>query len=398
MTELTPIDKRLKRQVVAKSTEFFAATAPGLEPLCLQELQALPLSRSEMAVSIGGVSFTGFLQDGYLANLRLATANRILMRVGAFKATNFRSLEKILRGFPWELYLRQGSLPHLQITTHRSRLHHSGAIAERILAAVARRWEGSPSATAVKDGGGGEQKLYLRAVDDNFTLSIDSSGENLYRRGLKKDVTAAPIRETVAAAVLMMANYTPPEPLVDPMCGAGSFSLEAAMRSRNIPAGWFREFAFSGWPAFRLTHKRWDHIRNVMQRGITENQEATIFASDIDPSACKALAVNSASADLSRAMKITTRDFFDLVPEDVSHLPGLLTMNPPFGRRIGSLRQSDHIFEKLFERMQARWGGWKFGLVIPRQRLLKTIPFPATTLPIRHAGLRLYLVTGRIPK
>lgn len=380
--------------MVAKPTEFFAVTAPGLEPLCLKELQALPLSRSQMAVSTGGVTFMGFLQDGYLANLRLATANRILMRMGTFKASNFRSLEKKLAAFPWELYLRQGSIPRLQIATHRSRLHHSGAIAERILSAVARRWEGSTA----ENGAGKEPKLYLRAVEDNFTLSIDSSGENLYRRGLKKDVTAAPIRETVAAAVLMMADYAPPEPLVDPMCGAGSFSLEAAMRSRNIPAGWFREFAFSDWPAFRLTHKRWDHIRKVMQRGITEPQGATIFASDIDPAACKALAANSASANLSRTMKVTKRDFFDLAPKDVGDLCGLLTLNPPFGRRIGSLKQSDRIFEKLLDRMQAKWGGWKFGLVVPRKHLLKTIPFPAKTLPIRHAGLRLYLSVGRVPK
>ena len=94
MTQLTSFEKRLKRQVVAKPAEFFAATAPGLEPLCLQELQALSLSTSKECVTSGGVTFTGHLQDCYLANLCLRTANRILMRISAFKASNFRTLEK----------------------------------------------------------------------------------------------------------------------------------------------------------------------------------------------------------------------------------------------------------------------------------------------------------------
>ena len=398
MTQLTSFEKRLKRQVVAKPAEFFAATAPGLEPLCLQELQALSLSTSKECVTSGGVTFTGHLQDCYLANLCLRTANRILMRISAFKASNFRTLEKNLVQFPWELFLHPGSLPGLQIVTHRSRLHHSGAVAERFMSGISDRWRKMAIESQPSDDGPHGQRLFIRVKNDKFTVSLDSSGENLYRRGLKKDVTAAPLRETVVAAVLMLANYAPPEPLVDPMCGSGSFSLEAAMQARNIPAGWFREFSFSGWPVFRLTRKRWDYMRKGMQQKITDTESAAIFAADVDPAACNTLEKNSADAGFSQTIRVAPRDFFDLAPDELSHTPGLVTMNPPFGRRIGSMAQSDRMYEKVFKHLKAKWRGWKIGLVVPRQSLIKKVPFPTTTLPIRHGGLRLYLVTGRIPE
>jgi putative N6-adenine-specific DNA methylase len=397
LTQLTAFEKRLKRQVIARPAEFFAVTAPGLEPLCLQEMQALSLSTSKKSVTTGGVTFAGHLQDCYRANLCLRTANRILMRINAFKASNFRTLEKNLSQFPWELYLQPGTLPGLQITTHRSRLHHSGAVADRFLSGITRRWSQMAIESPPDNSGPYDQRLFVRIMNDRFTVSLDSSGGNLYRRGLKKDVAAAPLRETVAAAVLILANYSPPEPLVDPMCGSGSFSLEAAMQARKIPAGWLREFAFYDWPVFRLTRKRWNYIRKGLQQVITDTKASAIFAADIDPAACDALGKNSADSGFSQTIRVSNRDFFNLLPEEFSRTPGLLTLNPPFGRRMGSMGQSNRMFDKLLNQMKTKWRGWKVGLVVPRQSLLKKIPFSTRHLSIHHGGLRLFLVAGRIP-
>ena len=360
------------------------------------ELKALSLNPGVETTGSGGVSFTGPLQDCYKANLCLRTANRILMRIHVFKATNFPTLRKYLADFPWELYLQVGSRPQYQITAHQSRLHHSGAIADRFQDSIARRWRNIGIETETESEAEQNQILFVRVKNDVFTVSLDSSGENLYRRGLKKDITAAPLRETIASALLILAQYKPPEPLIDPMSGAGSFSLEAAMQIHNIPPGWFRDFAFYRWPVFKITDKRWRHVRKHVQKEIIEKTPATIYASDVDPVACKTLARNSKAAGFSETIQIATRDFFEFIPDKWNRTPGLITINAPFGRRIGSLEQSDRLFINLFNRLKTKWQGWKVGLVIPRRNLLKKVPFSNVPLSIRHGGLRLYLVTGRI--
>jgi putative N6-adenine-specific DNA methylase len=387
-------EKRIKRQVVARSMEFFAAASPGLEPICLRELQALSLAPSEGRAVEGGVAFNGRLSDGYRANLCLRTANRVLMRIGAFGASNFFTLEKKAAAIPWELYLHPGQPLRLNVTTRHSRLYHGAAIAERFQKVITARWAEAGVDPKPNNSAAFGQRLFIRVVDDHFTVSLDSSGDSLYRRGLKKQVTAAPLRETIAAAMLILAGYTPPEPLVDPMCGAGSFSLEAAMRALNIPAGWFRDFAFSGWPAFALTHRRWKHIKNQCAQRIVGTRNAAIFAADIDPSACKALEKNAADAGLSASIAVSNRDFFDLTPSEFGVIPGLLTINPPFGRRMGSRKQSDALFQDLCNRLITVWRGWRVAMVVPRKNLLKRIPFPFSVQGIRHGGLRLYLTAG----
>ena len=374
--------------------EFFAAASPGLEPMCLHELQALSLVGPEGRAVEGGVCFNGRLHDSYLANLCLRTANRVLMRIGAFTASNFLTLEKKLAAIPWELYLQPGQPLRFDVTTHRSRLYHGVAIAERFQKAIDARWAEAGVDPKPNESAALDQQIFIRAVDDHFVVSLDSSGESLYRRGLKKQVTAAPLRETIAAAMHILAGYSPPEPVVDPMCGAGSFSLEAAMQAHNIPAGWFRDFAFSGWPAFALTHRRWKHIKDQYAQRIASTTNAAIFAADIDPYACKTLEENAADSGLSASITVSNRDFFDLTPREFGAVPGLLTINPPFGRRMGSPKQSDALFKDLCNRLKAVWRGWRVALVVPRKGLLKQIPFPFSVQEIRHGGLRLYLTTG----
>jgi putative N6-adenine-specific DNA methylase len=387
-------EKRIKRQVVARTVEFFAATSPGLESMCLRELQALSLVGTEGCAAEGGVSFIGRLHDGYLANLCLRTANRVLMRIGAFTASNFFTLEKKLAATPWELYLYPGQPLRFNVTARHSRLYHGAAIAERFQKAIDERWTAVGVDPKPNESAALRQRIFIRVVDDHFAVSLDSSGESLYRRGLKKQVTAAPLRETIAAAMLILSGYSPPEPLVDPMCGAGSFSLEAAMRAHNIPAGWFRDFAFRGWPAFALTRRRWKHIKGQCTQSIVDTVKASIFAADIDPSACKALEENAADAGLSASIAVSNRNFFDLTPREFGLSPGLLTINPPFGRRMGSPKQSDALFQDLCNRLKSVWHGWRAALVVPRKDLLKRIPFPHSVQEIRHGGLRLYLTTG----
>ena len=388
-------EKRVKRRVVARPMAFFAATSPGLEELCLAELQALSLVGPEGTATDGGILFNGRLQDGFLANLCLGTANRILMRIGTFRASNFHTLEKKVAALPWELFLYRGQTVRFDVAAHRSRLYHGTAVSDRCEKVILDRLSGTGVNPEPQEGAVG-QRIFMRVVDDRFTVSLDSSGESLYRRGLKSRVTAAPLRETVAAALLSLAGYSAAEALVDPLCGSGSFSLEAAMRAHRIPAGWFREFAFFGWPAFALTRGRWKHVRDTWAARIVNTAPAPIFAADIDPAACKSLAENAAACGLSATIAVANRDFFEMSPRQLGVAPGLLVANPPFGRRIGSRNQSDAFFKSLCDRLETAWRGWRVALVVPRKSLLKRLPFRARVQEVRHGGLRLFLTTGRV--
>ena len=194
------LSRRVKQHVIGREHLFFAATAPGLEHLCLKELYAiLPESKDSLCVQ-GGVEFKGRMIDCYRANLHLRTANRILMRLESFKATNFNQLKKALSNLPWELYLVSVKGLAFKISSRHSRLYHTGAVEEQVYHAISNRLTHYELNKADRcPGTAGTPAVFIRIVDDRFTVSIDSSGEHLYKRGIKKHHARAPIRETLAA-------------------------------------------------------------------------------------------------------------------------------------------------------------------------------------------------------
>jgi putative N6-adenine-specific DNA methylase len=388
---VTPLEKRLKRHVIGKPHDFFGITAPGFEELCLSELVALGLNGRAVA---GGVEFSGRLHEGYRANLSLRTASRILMRIHSFRAVAFRSLEKAASQFAWELFVPAGTPPKLNVTTHHCRLHHTEAIAERMAAIIGARIKQAGSAP-VSTLAAPPPQIFVRGVDDRFMVSIDSSGENLYLRGIKTHPGKAPLRETMAAAALMHAGFSGAHPLVDAMSGAGTFALEAALMAKNIPPGWFREFAFSTWPSFRAG--RWDYLRRKAAEQIRTLGRSNIFASDIDPEACRQLGESIRRCSLDDAVSVACHDFFKLDPRDLTDRPGLLALNPPYGRRMGNVRASRELLRALIARIRSRYGGWKFILVIPAGRDLPEIGLPVQAHPCIHGGLQVNLIVGKVP-
>ena len=419
MEPQNPLSKRIKRHVIGRVRDFFAATSPGLEKLCFDELMSLPLSVRCAMVVPGGVEFKGRVHDCYLANLNLRTASRILMRIGVFNADSFNDLEKKLADFPWELFLCPGSLPlisglglgedmasflpRISVTTRHSRLYHKDAIAERFQASISKRLsqtdfhqEMTFLSDAESENGQHDckQQIFVRVVDDRFTVSIDSSGDILYKRGLKKQGGSAPIRETAAAAALKLAGYNGNEPLVDPLCGSGTFSFEAAQMAMHMPAGWLREFAFMGWPSFRS--QRWAHIRREAEEGLVQIGTPLIFASDKDRKACDALEKRVNASGLSEIIKVSCRDFFDFSPSELTKEKGVVVLNPPYGLRIGTKQESEDIFYAISDQLEKDYKGWRIALVAPDRRLVRTVPFELERHHFCYAGLKLTLLTGKI--
>lgn len=383
-----PSARRIKRRVAAPTHEFFAATAPGLEPLCRQELAAPPLSAIDAAVVAGGVTFSGRLVELYRANLHLRTANRILMRIAAFSAENFRELRRQMAKVDWDLFLPRQAKVQVRVHTRHCRLYHSDAVARRVEAHL-QQVLGAPPAESAPVA-----SVFVRGTNDRFVVSVDSSGELLHRRGVKTHPAAAPLRETLAAAILMWAGCDTAEPLLDPMCGSGTFALEAASMGLRIPPGWHRRFAFEQWPAFR--RRQWQHLRKEAEQGFADPVTVRIFAGDRDPAALFSLRGCLLSWGLSRSTALFAGDFFDLRPQRMAAGPGLVVLNPPYGRRLKAADAGRADADALFSHLARVYCGWKASVVLPTEQIGR-IPFPHEKRRLVHGGLKLALITGRIP-
>ncbi len=391
MPSENPLSKRIKRHVIGRVRTYFAPTAPGFESLCLEELKALALPMEHASAIPGGVEFNGRLTDCYLANLHLRTANRILMRIDQFKAHSFSQIQKKAAGIPWELFLLSDSSPRINVKTHHCRLYHSDAIGERFSNTIAKHLKTSPASDRDRTV---EQTIFIRGVDDRFTVSIDSSGDHLHKRGLKTHPGKAPLRETTAAAALLLAGYQGNGPLIDPMCGTGTFSLEAAMLAGGLPPGWFRKFAFMEWPSFRPAH--WEYLKNRCEINFSSQQSPLIFASDNDPVACDHLDKCLRQNHLTGAIKVFHQNFFDFLPKDLTDQTGLVAINPPYGRRLETRPKSNQLFTKICTRLKREYKGWKLILISPGKELAQKVPFKLAKYPISHGGTKPVMMIGAI--
>ena len=410
------LSRRIKKHIIGRTQTFFAVTSPGFENICLDELMRLDLSeqyRMKSPVVVhGGVEFQGRLHDCYKANLSLRTCTRILMRLTEFKAVRFDQIEKKLGAFPWELYLGKGMPVKIFVTTRKSKLYHGDAVAARISSLVSDRLDKADalppisepvsepnSETASDDPVCDVQQLFVRVIDDRISISIDSSGIILYRRGIKTHGGTAPIRETTAAAVLKLAGYEPAGILADPMFGSGTFSIEAAMMAMNMPAGYFRRFAFMDWPSFRPG--RWAYIKREAEKNILPMTGTRIFASDKDHHAVHMLAKTLAEKQLDCAVSLQRGDFFEISPSlNKNHEPTdrqkVVVLNPPYGKRLGNPVENKRLLADIFKKLASDYKGWQVALITPQHQVKPMPLIQSVTRAIPHGGLKLTLQTGKI--
>ncbi|MGD9367895.1 MAG: RNA methyltransferase [Desulfobacteraceae bacterium] len=384
------LEKRIKRHLIGRRHDYFAVTLPGFERLCADELTRLSDTIRITGIAIGGVSFSGRLTDVYRTNLQVRTAGRLLMRLARFKATNFQQLEKQIQKIPWELYLPWGTVPVFHITTSHSRLYHSGAIAERIGENISAQWSEQGATPARSEN----QALFIRLQDDGVTVSLDCSGAPLYRRGIKTHAARAPLRETTAAGILLSAGYRRDRPLVDPMCGAGTFSLEAAMMAKKIPPGLFRDFAFMQWPAFRP--RQWAYLKKSASEKTKSFPRTVIWASDADGRAVAGLKDCVSDYGFEDAVSVFQADFFRLRPEKISAQKGLVVLNPPYGRRLSAEGDGENAYKEIAAKLKKDFKGWKAALLVPKEGLARQLGLPLKSVSLSHGGLQLTLLTGRI--
>ncbi len=389
--ENTRLLKRIRRHVIGRERDYFAITQPGFEAICREELVDVGLDASEMDLVNGGVLFKGRLVDCTMANLHLRCAGRILMRIADFKATHFRKLEKCLSQIPWELFLYSRCRPKIHVTTHKSRLYHKDAIAGRVKTSIQNRlFEAGMEGPERYN-----QRIDLRVVHDLFQISLDSSGENLYRRGIMSKGAKAPVRETMATLILKVAGYRTGKPLIDPMCGSGTFSIEAAMAAKNIPPGMFRDFSFMNWPAFNGV--QWSFLKRDARFKIARADGPSVFASDRDKTECHQLERMIEENAMDDVIRVGCIDFFDLKPEILTRDKGLVVLNPPYGLRIGEKQQSRLLYKKIMAHLKTHYKGWKIAVMAPDRNLFGKIPLNSAVHRVFHGGLKIWVLTGKIP-
>ena len=230
--------------------------------------------------------------------------------------------------------------------------------------------------------------LLLREAGGTLTLSVDTSGEPLHRRGYRQEVSRAPLRETLAAGILQLAGYDGVEPLVDPMCGSGTFLIEAGGRSRELAPGLQRAFAFEAFPMHVPT--AWAERRARAQAQAAAAPRGTLHGFDLNAGALGTARRNARRAGLTLALE--RRDVRTLTPPVAG--PGLLVANPPYGKRVGEGEDLPGLYRALGATVRGAFAGWRAAVLSPDEHaLLAALALPsARRVPLRNGGLRCVLV------
>jgi putative N6-adenine-specific DNA methylase len=359
-----------KRGVRAEQPlELFVPCAPGLSGLLAQELGALGLEGAQEAA---GVGLRGDLALVGRLNLWLRTASRVLVRLGSFPARSFGQLEHEAALLPFERALAPGQKVALRVTCRKSRLYHSGAVADRLAGAIAARLGRAPevvkpSEAGAEEEGQGAQLLIVRLEDDVCTVSADSSGALLHRRGFRTQLSQAPLRETLAAALLLAAGYRG-EAMLDPCCGAGTIPLEAALLAAGLPPGLSRPFACEAWPGFpKASLER----QRSEARGRPLPARLAIGGADLDPRAVAAAQANAGDAGLAALVPFEVRRLEELQPPPgwSAGMPCLVACNPPYGRRVGAGLDLRALYAALGKGVRERLPGARLALVCEDDQL-----------------------------
>ncbi|MFN2547189.1 MAG: class I SAM-dependent RNA methyltransferase [Myxococcales bacterium] len=324
----------------------FAVCAPGLEAVLLGEVQALGFSATAVP---GGVE----VPSGDIATLNrwLRTASRVLVRLGEpFRATAFPELVRKASALPWEKFIRPGAPATFRVTCRKSRLYHSRAVAERLQTALDARLGTLNGDTRLGHSLGTldrDTQLFIARIErDMCTVSADSSGPLLHQRGYRGPQAKAPLRETLAAALLLSAEWDPATRLCDPLCGSGTIAIEAALLAAGRAPGAKRSFSFEKWSA-------WD-VRPFQDRAAPN--AGRIEGSDQDAGAVAAARENADRAGV--AIELVQRTLAAVPPDGG---PGMIACNPPYGVRIAA--DVRRVFRDLGD-VARRRPGWKVAAIV----------------------------------
>jgi putative N6-adenine-specific DNA methylase len=332
----------------------FATCARGLEPILAQELRAL--HAAEVAVARGGVAFRGDQRTLYRANLWLRTAIRVLRHLHVGTVDSPEALYHWVQALDWpalmsadqtlavDCNVRDSALTH----SHYAALKTKDAICDQFVARCGRR----PSVDTERP----MVKLNLHIEKNQATLSLDSSGDSLHKRGYRPAQVRAPLNEALAAGLVMLTGWDRETPLIDPLCGSGTFLIEAAWLALRRPPGLTRKhFGFMGWHDFDI--RLWTELRDEARATMLSRVAAPLLGGDRRGDALAMAERNARAAGVGHLLRWRRGDVADFVPPPAAR-PGVLICNPPYGIRLGEEKEAREVHRRLGELLHTRCRGY----------------------------------------
>jgi putative N6-adenine-specific DNA methylase len=361
--------------------QFFATCPRGLEALLADEL--LAQRALKIVVTDGGVSFEGNLDTMYRVNLHSRIATRIMSRVGQGSYATEEDIYKATFKLHWPSWFKVNQTIRVKVTGVKCPLKSLDFVTLRIKDAVCDRFreEGAlrPS-VSVRDP---DVRIHAYLTQDQYQLYLDTSGAPLYQRGFRDVSVIAPLRENLAAGIIMLSGWIPGTPFLDPMCGSGTFLIEAAMMAVNQPPGMKRTFGFQKLTSF--DEGLWKKIETEAMNKMKPIEFLDIYGSDLDLRAVRVARHNLKVAGLEEVAKVMQSDFIKLEPPASE---GTLVTNPPYGQRIGEDEDLKEVYPVWAKHMKESFGGWNTyfltaDLEMPKDMRLK----PSKKTPLYNGAL-----------
>ena len=332
--------------------KWIASAAFGMEGLTGRDLKRLG-AEDVRVLNVGGAEFSGTLESAMKANLWLRCADHISLVVGEFSARSFEELFEGIRRIEWADYLARDSAFPVRARCVKSVLMSQTDTQKIVKKAVVEKLKGAYGVSWFEETGATVQ-IDVSIRGDVATVSLDASGEPLSRRGYRTWNGEAPLRETLAAALILASGWHPWQPLYDPCCGTGTLLIEAAFIALNRAPGLRRPFAMEKWPFADVSAL--ERVRREAQSRSDEGQqrEIRIAGSDIDPEAIELARRHIRQAGLGGRIEVEVMDMRDVV---LKGEPGAIVANPPYGERIGDRRVA-HVVARQLGELSRRCPGW----------------------------------------
>lgn len=379
------LPSRYTRTMTQDRLDIFLVAPPGLEHALRAE--ALACGFSAPKALPGGVAFKGRWQEVWRANLVLRGATRVLVRVANFPVTHLSQLDKKAHQINWSALLPLGISVKVDTSCRKSKIYHDRAASERIEKALV----DEISAVVPEDASQAEIAVKVRIEKNLCTISLDTSGDSLHKRGHKSATGKAPMRETLAALFLREMGFDGSQPVLDPMCGSGTFVIEAAAWAAGLMPGRDREFAFEKLASFDP-----ETFKEFKDRGSLTFKDFKVltprfFGSDRNAGAVDNSRKNAQTAGVTEITRFTRAAISDLQRPDCE--PGIVIVNPPYGERIGDKKQLFALHGRFGQVMMERFSGWRVGIITSDAGLAKAtnLPLHPPGPPIDHGGLRVKL-------
>lgn len=334
--------------------ELIAPTLFGIEAITARELRKL--GYTDVTVENGRVSFTGDESAICKTNLWIRTAERILLKIGDFNATTFEELFEKTKALPWDKWIPENAAFPVKGYSLKSKLFSvpdcqsivKKAIVEKLKSKYKKDW-------FAEDGP--LYQVQFSIMKDKVTLMIDTSGEGLHKRGYRRDAMIAPLRETLASAMIMLSDWIYDRPLWDPFCGSGTIPIETALIGANIAPGLKRNFSFEKWP--NIPKKLWLQAKEEALEEIKGDIQLNIRGSDIDKKAIELSKENAYKAGVDKYVHFEQGAFND---KETIDKYGCVVCNPPYGQRLGELKEVENLYREMGQTF-SKLDTWSFYII-----------------------------------